>query len=142
MVIIVAISPTLDTFSKGQLDAPLYWCQEFLLCLLTTPLANKMGLSELWQYFHQEPEFHALETESHEGDEEDIESEKLLPRGRLARKSAHPRAWICLTIANVIILSITIFLVFIAMRSLPGNEKNAVLRPISWWCKSPLPSPS
>jgi hypothetical protein len=109
------------------------------LWLFTTPLANKMGLSEFWQYFQRETEFHALETDSHYGNEEDVESEELLTKGRLARKSALPRAWICLTIANVIILSITIFLVFTATRSLPSNEKNAVLRPISWWCKSPLP---
>lgn len=139
MVIIVAVPPILDTFPKGQLD-DLYWCEEFLLWLFTTLLANKMGFSELWQYFKRENEFHALETESHCGSEEDVESEKLLTRGRLARKSGHPRAWIYLTIANVIILSITIFLVFTATRSLPGYEKNAVLRPISWWCKFPLPS--
>ncbi|KAF3384622.1 hypothetical protein F1880_002188 [Penicillium rolfsii] len=92
-----------------------------------------MGLSELWQYFQQETKFHALETDSHCGNEEDIESEKLLTNGRLARKSAHSRAWICLTIANVTILSITILLVLTATRSLPGNEKNAALRPVSWW---------
>lgn len=99
-----------------------------------------MGLSELWKHFHQEPEFRALKTESHNGDEEDIESENLLPKMSLPRKSSRPRAWICLTIANVIILCITIFLVLTTTRSLSGNEKNAVLRPVSWWCKSPLPN--
>lgn len=98
-----------------------------------------MGFSELWEYFNRENEFHALETESHCGSEEDVEAEKLLKKGRPARKSAHSRAWIYLTLVNVIILSITIFLVLSATRSLPGQEKNAVLRPISWWCKFPLP---
>jgi hypothetical protein len=36
----------------------------------------------------------------------------------------------------VVILSINIFLVFSGKRSFPNDQKNAILRPVSWWCKS------
>lgn len=97
-----------------------------------------MGLSGLWRYFNQETEFRAVKTESYDGEEEDNESEKLLRKRGIARKSVHPTACICLTVANVVILSITIFVVFIATGNLSRNEKNAILRPISWWCSCPL----
>lgn len=139
---------SIDVWGGGKHHRPflggtLSPCQLFLLslCLHITSAKKKkkMGLSELWTHFYQEPEFHALKNESHDGDEEDIESENLLPKMSLSRKSSHLRAWICLTIANVIILCISIFLVMTATRSLSGNEKNTVLRPVSWWCKSPPP---
>ncbi|PYH42456.1 oxidase ustYa family protein [Aspergillus saccharolyticus JOP 1030-1] len=75
--------------------------------------------------------FRAVQSKSCDDDEEDIESEELLT------KRSHPerlsKAWIYLTIANAIILSSTIAIVIGARSSSWKAEKNALLRPVSWW---------
>lgn len=93
-----------------------------------------MGFSQLWKIFHRETKFHTLKTEAEYDEEDGIESEELLRKRSLAQKPAHSTTWIFLTIANVVIMSITIVVVLSGKRSF---EKNAILRPVSWWCKSP-----
>jgi hypothetical protein len=93
-----------------------------------------MGASKLWKLFHREPKFHTLKTDAEYDEEDGIESEELLRKKRsVAQNPSHSTTWIFLTVANVVIMSITIGVVLSGKRSL---EKNSVLRPVSWWCKS------
>ncbi|KAJ6018703.1 hypothetical protein N7522_000770 [Penicillium canescens] len=92
-----------------------------------------MRFSHFWKLFHREPEFYALRSEIDNDEEDRIESKELLKKRTLARKPAHSTAWIFLTITNVVILSINIFLVFSGKRSFSSDQRNAILRPVSWW---------
>jgi hypothetical protein len=95
-----------------------------------------MRFSNFWKLFHRKPKFYALRSEIDNDEEDGIESKELLEKRTLARKPAHSAAWIFLTITNVVILSINIFLVFSGKNSFSSDQKNAILRPVSWWCKS------
>ncbi|KAL4783505.1 hypothetical protein BJX76DRAFT_357889 [Aspergillus varians] len=92
-----------------------------------------MSLSEMWQSFQREHKFQSLKTESHDGDNDDTDSEGLLrTRKGARRKSTFSTPWICFTTANLVILSITISLV-LSVGGLAIHKKNAILRPVSWW---------
>ncbi|RAK73206.1 oxidase ustYa family protein [Aspergillus fijiensis CBS 313.89] len=90
-----------------------------------------MVFSKLLRTFRQDFKFQALQTESRDSDEENIESEELLTKRSPPQNPS--RAWIYLTIANALLLSITIGLVLSAKGSFSSEEKNAILRPVSWW---------
>ena len=95
-----------------------------------------MQFFKRWRLFREEPKFHSLRNQSFDGDEGDIESEKLLPKAGLARHLARSnlKPWIYLTIANLIVLSMNIFLAVVTLGAIFSNQKNADLRPVSWWC--------
>ncbi|KAF7181872.1 hypothetical protein CNMCM7691_001169 [Aspergillus felis] len=86
--------------------------------------------SKIFKAFVGEHKFENLKSEA--DDDTDIESENLLRNGHVGRKAATSNAWIYFTVANLIILSITAALILSA-GNFRTSEKNAVLRPISWW---------
>ncbi|KAJ5266887.1 hypothetical protein N7478_009695 [Penicillium angulare] len=92
-----------------------------------------MGFLERLNLFRREPKFHALGPDSSDGDEEDIESEKLLPKAGLARKLAHSKSWIYFSIFNAVVLGMNVFLGVATMKNIFSSQKNADLRPTSWW---------
>ena len=82
-----------------------------------------MRFSHFWKLFHRKPEFYALRSENDNDEEDGIESKELLEKRTLARKPAHSTAWIFLTITNVVILSINIFLLFSGKKTTQVTRK-------------------
>jgi hypothetical protein len=107
-------------------------------CLLFVPLIvsdyifAKMTLQKVFKPFSKNYKFQTIKSQTY--DNTDIESEEPLIKGGLVWKPAVSNAWIYLTIANLVILSITVYLL-LHTKLLGVTEKNAVLRPVSWWCK-------
>ncbi|KAF5856322.1 hypothetical protein ETB97_007530 [Aspergillus alliaceus] len=91
----------------------------------------KMMLSKLLKPFVQEHKFQSLKPETFD---DDIELEEPLISGNFVREPVFSNTCIFFTIGNLTILSITVSLILGARGRLPA-EKNAVLRPVSWWCK-------
>ncbi|KAL4918795.1 hypothetical protein BDW62DRAFT_217421 [Aspergillus aurantiobrunneus] len=89
-----------------------------------------MILSNIWPSFQRKYIFQALRTDS--SSEDELDSEGLLTVRKNARRQPSPLPWICFTTANLVILSITVSLV-LSVRGLQTQERNAVLRPVSWW---------
>lgn len=92
-----------------------------------------MIFSKILKSFVGNYRFQSLNSEA-DGDT-DIESENLLRITHGATKEDISKAWIYFTVANVTILIITASLI-LSTGTFWTSEKNAVLRPIAWWCKS------
>lgn len=92
-----------------------------------------MIFSDILKSFVGNYRFQSLNSEA-DGDT-DIESENLLRITHGATKEHISKAWIYFTVANVTILIITASLI-LSTGTFWTSEKNAVLRPIAWWCKS------
>ncbi|KAL4904340.1 hypothetical protein BDW74DRAFT_185646 [Aspergillus multicolor] len=103
-------------------------------------------LINLWPSSRQSHRFQALKSEAYRGDDDDdhecIVSEALLrTRKRTNRKTkripsrpALSMSCICLTTANLAMMSITASVFLSAkMQGIGRSEKNAILRPVSWW---------
>ena len=95
-------------------------------------LAN-MIFSMIFKPFTGEHKFQSLKSEA--DDDTDIESENLLQNGHVARQGGISNPLIYFTVANVVVLIITASLI-LSTGTFRTSEKNAILRPISWWCKS------
>jgi hypothetical protein len=92
-----------------------------------------MIFSRIFKTFNGERKFQNLESEA--DDDTDIEAENLLRNGHVARQGGISNALIYFTATNVVILIITASSI-LSTGTFRTSEKNAVLRPISWWCKS------
>ncbi|RDW92911.1 uncharacterized protein DSM5745_00233 [Aspergillus mulundensis] len=104
-------------------------------------------LTALWPSPRQTHRFQTIKTETSTADDDDdnncTDSEGLLASSSRrtktpARKPALSTTWICLTTANLAMMSITASVFLSAKLQGTGSgsgssEKNAILRPVSWW---------
>ncbi|KNG80950.1 hypothetical protein ANOM_011107 [Aspergillus nomiae NRRL 13137] len=91
-----------------------------------------MAFSKCSQITRKNYMFQTIKPEAYDDDKIDSESETLIVNGKGVAKPRLPHSWIYLTMVNLMILGITVLLLLVWKSESPV-ERNAVLRPVSWW---------